>query len=368
MWIRIQDFCNEAPEQKFPCLRCGEFFEVSEVPKVRMGRGGHMGRYFEYAEKEKRYHTYDYYLKKAFGCKCAKIGLDGGFTCPNKDGTKGTGGCFFCGGGGGETTAPACEPLRLQYEKGRARLEKKWGRLPTIPYFQANTSTYAPVSRLRALFEEALSFKDVRGLTIATRPDALPPQVLSYLSELNERTRLTVELGLQSVFERTARRINRGHTYEEFLQGYEALKSRGIRVCVHLIDGLPGETPEMMLESARVLGKLGPDGVKFHQLYVRKGTGAEEAYRRGELPLLSLAEYLEILACQICLLPPKTVVERISGDPERSELCAPPWCTDKKKILGGLDQYLEKRGLVQGIWHNCTKISPGFLDFEQQKF
>ena len=196
-----------------------------------------MGRYFEYAEKEKRYHTYDYYLKKAFGCKCAKIGLDGGFTCPNKDGTKGTGGCFFCGGGGGETTAPACEPLRLQYEKGRARLEKKWGRLPTIPYFQANTSTYAPVSRLRALFEEALSFEDVRGLTIATRPDALPPQVLSYLSELNERTRLTVELGLQSVFERTARRINRGHTYEEFLQGYEALKSRGIRVCVHLIDG-----------------------------------------------------------------------------------------------------------------------------------
>ena len=143
-----------------------------------------MGRYFEYAEKEKRYHTYDYYLKKAFGCKCAKIGLDGGFTCPNKDGTKGTGGCFFCGGGGGETTAPACEPLRLQYEKGRARLEKKWGRLPTIPYFQANTSTYAPVSRLRALFEETLSFEDVRGLTIATRPDALPPQVLSYLAEL----------------------------------------------------------------------------------------------------------------------------------------------------------------------------------------
>ena len=319
-----------------------------------------MNAEFPYTLTNKRYHTYDFYLKKTFGRKCAKIGLDGGFTCPNRDGTKGIGGCAFCSGTGAETSPDAALPLAEQYRRGRRRIFAKWGDLPAIAYFQAHTSTYAPAGVLRAKFEEALSFEGVIGLTVATRPDALPPDVLDLLSELNARTVLTVELGLQTVHDETARRMNRCHSYAEFLEGYRALKERSIPVCVHLIDGLPGESREMMLTSAGTVGDLAPDFIKIHELYLTRGSALCVRYEREPFPLLTMEEYVGILADQIELLPPKTVVERVTGDPFRPSLVAPLWAADKKKIIALLDKTLAERGTFQGACRKRTKTGNAF--------
>jgi len=314
-------------------------------------------------EHGKRYYTFDRYVKKSFGQKVVKIPLDGGFTCPNRDGTKSSGGCVFCAGGGGEAGGTRnsefgtpyeriAAPLREQYEQGRALCEKKWGRAPTIVYFQSYTSTYAPIERLRTLYEEALSFEGVVGLTVATRADALPVGVLDYLEDLSTRTALTVELGLQSVFDETAKRINRGHTFDEFLSGCRALRARGIPVCVHLINGLPGESREMMLESAERVAQLRPQFVKFHELYIRRDAPLACEYVQGRVPLLSREEYISIVADQIERLPPDVVVERVTGDPQREALLAPLWALDKKKTLALLDRTLAARQSFQGI---CAK-------------
>ena len=319
-----------------------------------------MEKAFAYALDNKRYHTYDFYLKKTFGGKCAKIGLNGSFNCPNRDGKKGRGGCAFCAGTGAETAPDARLSLAEQFARGKDRLRAKWGDIPSIAYFQAGTSTYAPVEVLRAKFEEVLSFEGVVGLTVATRPDALPPAALDLLSELNEKTVLTVELGLQTVFDETAARMNRCHTYAEFLSGYRALKERGIAVCIHLIDGLPGENREMMLESAERVGGLQPDFLKFHALYLCRGSALAAEYEKSPFPLLSMEEYVGILADQIQRLPPETVVERVTGDPLRRALVAPLWTADKKKIIALLDKTLAKRGTFQGSCCKCTKECDGF--------
>ena len=263
---------------------------------------------FAYSNSNKRYHTYDYYVKEKFGCKVMKIGLDGGFSCPNRDGTRSVGGCAFCGAGGGESMPlgrneglPAS--LRLQYEQGRQRLFKKWGDAPAIAYFQSYSSTYAPLSRLKELYEQALSFEKVVGLTISARPDCLPLPVLDYLSELNGRTVLTVELGLQTTFDQTAEGLNRRHSFAAFLKGYGSLKERGIAVGVHLINGLPGEDREMMLENARRVGALEPDFLKIHSLYYRKGSALGERYLKGELRAMTLGfNYFEIHPVKFSLL------------------------------------------------------------------
>lgn len=298
----------------------------------------------------KHYRTFDAYLKERFGCKVVKIGLDGGFTCPNRDGSKGIGGCAFCVGGGAETAGNRLLPLKTQYEQGRTRLEAKWGRPKTIPYFQSYTSTYAPLDRLRSLYEEALSFEDAVGLSVATRPDALPDEVLDYLAEIARRTFLTVELGLQTVHDVTAEKVNRGYRYEEFLAAFEALRKRQIPICVHLLDGLPGESAEMMLESACRVGALRPEFIKFHALYIRRDAALAESYLRGEFSLLTREEYLSVLARQLAFLPRETVIERLTGDPEKSALLAPAWTCDKKKVLAGLDRELANRAIFQGVW------------------
>ncbi|MBQ7847248.1 MAG: TIGR01212 family radical SAM protein [Clostridia bacterium] len=308
---------------------------------------------FPYSHTNKRYHTYDHYVKSVFGEKCVKVGLDGGFTCPNRDGSKGVGGCAFCAAGGGESLPLGRDeglprPLRAQYEEGRARLMNKWGNAPVSAYFQNYTSTYAPVERLRALYEEALSFEDVVGLTIGTRPDCLPHDVLSYLEELNSRTRLTVELGLQTTFDESAQALNRHHSYDDFLKAFHALRAKGISVGVHLLNGLPGESREMMLENARRVGALHPQFVKIHCLYYRKGSALTERFLRGELTAMSMEDYVELLADQIEVLPPETVVERVTGDAKRGSLVAPLWSTNKIKVINLLDQTLAKRGSFQG--------------------
>ncbi len=222
---------------------------------------------FPYSDDNKRYHTLSYYNKKR-GINARKAALDAGFTCPNIDGSRGRGGCVFCSGGSGYFTAGPALNIRSQLEGELERIRRKDPEATAVAYFQAHTNTYAPLNRLRELFETALGCKGVSGLSIATRPDCLPEEVLEYLGELSERTSLTVELGLQTVHDETAEQINRCYPYSVFEAAFSALKARGIRVCVHLINGLPGEDEEMMVESARRLGILSPDAVKLQLLHV----------------------------------------------------------------------------------------------------
>jgi radical SAM protein (TIGR01212 family) len=297
----------------------------------------------------KLYNTWNGYLRRRFGCKVIKIALNGGFTCPNIDGTKGRGGCTYCSSSGSGDFAGSCfYSIEKQFETVKERMNLKWKSGKYIPYFQAHTNTYAPAEVLREKFEPVLSRDDVVGISIATRADCLESDVMEYLSELNERTYLTVELGLQSIFDKTGERINRCHTYDEFLEGYEALRLRGINICVHLIDGLPDETDEMMIESARAVAQLRPHSVKLHLLHVLKGTVMEQELKDGKLRLLDRDEYIDIIVRQLEVLPPDTVIQRLTGDGGRKDLIGPLWSLKKFEVLNGIDRRLREGNTYQG--------------------
>lgn len=298
----------------------------------------------------KRYNLQSVYLKKRFGKKTVKISLNGGFTCPNIDGTKGMGGCIYCSAkGSGDFGGNPCESIKNQFDDVRKRLVNKWGNdLLYIPYFQANTNTYAPLERLKQLYGEALAEKNVVGLAISTRPDCISEETADYLAELSHETYLTVELGLQTIHDSTATLINRCHTYADFLHGYEMLERRGINVCVHIINGLPFETKEMMLDTARELGRLRPHAVKVHLLHIIRGTALAEMYERGEFEAMAMEDYIETVCDQLELLPADTLIERLTGDGDRETLVAPLWSRDKKSVLNGIDKELRRRGTVQG--------------------
>ncbi|MCI5793407.1 MAG: TIGR01212 family radical SAM protein [Ruminococcus sp.] len=303
---------------------------------------------FKYTLDNKRYHTLNYYNHTNFGGKIYKASLNCGFTCPNLDGSRGTGGCIFCNGGSGYFTAPQLTAVQ-QLNSEIARLHKKFGTdVPVIAYFQANTNTYAPVEKLRELYYSVLECPQVSGLSIGTRADCLPDDVLDLLSELNEKTALTVELGMQSMHESTIRLINRCCTHEEFVSGFNRLKSREIRTCLHIINGLPQETPDMMLETARETARLAPSAVKLQMLHVIKGTPLEKLYLSGDVKLLSREEYIDIIVRQLEVLPPEVVIERITGDGDKSKLIAPKWSADKIAVLGGIDKRLANLDTWQG--------------------
>lgn len=304
---------------------------------------------FPFSNDNKRYHTYNYFLLRRFGGKVFKVSLNGGFTCPNLDGTKGFGGCTYCSAlGSGDFAGNPSQSIAEQFSAVRNQIEKKW-QGHAIAYFQANTNTYAPLPRLKELFEAALAQEDVVGLSISTRPDCLPEDVADYLAELSERTFLTVELGLQTIHDATGEYINRCHTYADFLAGYEKLQKRGINVCVHVINGLPHETHEMMLQTAQALARLKPHSVKLHLLHVLRGTHMAEQYLRGEFPLLSLEEYVQILCDQLEVLPPETVIQRVTGDGKRSALLGPLWSLNKFVVMNEIDKELVRRNSWQGI-------------------
>ena len=310
---------------------------------------------FPYSDSNKRYYTFDYYMRKTFGGKCAKITLDGGFTCPNRDGTRGVGGCTFCSGrGSGDFCAQASLSIAEQFEIGRQKMQKKWENARYLAYFQAFTNTYAPLPRLQALFEQALALPDVVGLNIATRADCLTPEIVAYLRELSHRTALTVELGLQSVHDETARRINRGHDYSEFLHGYEMLD--GLDVCIHIINGLPGEDRAMMLATAAEVARLHPKFLKIHLLHVIRDTALAAQYERGEFAAMTREEYVATVCDQLEILPPDVVLGRVTGDGAADSLVAPLWSKKKLVVMNEIDKELVKRGVFQGICYNCTKI------------
>ena len=281
----------------------------------------------------------DHY-KERFGCKVYKLSLDGGFTCPNRDGTLGTRGCIFCSGSG-EFAEGVCGDIALQLERAKARVAAKNRGGKYMAYFQSFTNTYGPVSRLRSLFEAALAPEDIVGLSIGTRPDCLGEEVVALLAELNRKKPLSVELGLQTVHGETARYIRRGYETAVYFDAVKRLKSAGIEVVTHIILGLPGETPEMMLETTRQAVKAGTDGVKFHLLHVLRGTDLEKDYMAGKFEVLTLEEYGEILKSCLALLPEETVVHRITGDGAKKDLIAPLWSADKKRVLNYLHRLLE---------------------------
>lgn len=304
---------------------------------------------FKYTLDNKRYHTWNYHLQQKFGGKVFKVSLNAGFTCPNIDGSKGVGGCIYCSeSGSGDFAGNPKEDILLQFEEVRKRMHEKWPRAKYIPYFQAHTNTYAPVDVLREKFEPVLNQPDVVGISIATRADSLEDDVVDYLEALSKRTYLVVELGLQSVFDKTGELINRCHTYEDFLAGYNKLKERGINICVHLIMGLPGETREMMAESVRKTAELKPHAIKLHLLHVLKNTRLADMYKRGEFKVLTREEYVDITVDALELIPEDIIIQRLTGDGARDSLIAPLWSLKKFCVLNEIDKEMVRRNCYQG--------------------
>lgn len=306
---------------------------------------------FPFSDSNKRYYTYDYYLRHTFGEKVAKVTLDGGFTCPNRDGTCGTGGCIYCSGrGSGDFTEDALLPIAEQYRAQVERIRKKWDARKFIAYFQAFTNTYAPLPRLRELYEQALACEGVVGLNIGTRADCLPDEVVAYLEELSARTIVTVELGLQTVHDDTARKIGRGHGYDIFLDAYRRLREKAphVRIGVHLIFGLIGENDENMMESVQRVAALLPDEVKIHLLYVLKNTKMADIYGNGGLTAMDREEYIDLVVRALEHLPPQTVIARLTGDAPRKELISPLWSLEKGRILNEIDKKFYARDAWQG--------------------
>ena len=286
--------------------------------------------------------TLNEHYRQKYGCKIYKLSLDGGFTCPNRDGTTGTGGCIFCSAsGGGDFAEKDCGSIAEQLQRAKSRVQDKIKDGKFIAYFQAFTNTYAPVERLRELYLAAIAPEEIVGLSIGTWPDCLGEDVVNLLSEINAIKPVSVELGLQTVHEATARYIRRGYETSVYFDAVRRLKAAGIEVVTHIILGLPGETAEMAIETTRQVVAAGTDGVKFHLLHVLRGTDLEKEYQAGNVPVLSLEEYARILKSCIQLLPEDVVVHRITGDGAKRDLVAPLWSADKKRVLNYLHKYLQ---------------------------
>jgi len=304
---------------------------------------------FKYSNTNKRYHTLDYFYKQKFNSKVCKISLNAGFSCPNKDGKVGTGGCIYCSKiGSGEYAGDVHDDLVTQFNNIKDVMTNKWPNSMFIGYFQANTNTYAPVDILKKKYEIILKQPNVVGLSIATRPDAISDECLDYLEELSKRTFLTIELGLQTIHESTSKYINRCHTLDCFYKMVNQLRKRNINVVVHIINGLPFETKEMMLDTVRYLNKLDIQGIKIHMLSILKDTKLATLYKEDNFKLISRDEYIDIVCDQLELLRPEIVIHRITGDPKVSDLIEPDWLCKKVTILNDIDKEMVRRDSYQG--------------------
>ncbi len=305
---------------------------------------------FPYSNTNKRYHTLDYFYKNKFGCKVCKISLNAGFTCPNIDGTLGTKGCIYCSkSGSGEFGGNKNDDLITQFESVKKVMDKKWPNSKYIGYFQARSNTYAPLNILKEKYETILKLDNVVGLSIATRPDCISDECLDYLDELNKKTFLTVELGLQTIHEKTTKLINRCHDLKCFEDMVKKLKQKNIFTVVHIINGLPDETKDMMIETVKYLNNLNIDGIKIHMLSVLKDTPLAKLYEIKPFHLLSEEEYVDIVCDQLEYLKPEIVIQRLTGDPMTDDLIAPLWLPKKTQVLNDIDKEMAKRNSYQGI-------------------
>ncbi len=300
-------------------------------------------------QMEKRYYPFSRHLRETFGCRVHRITLDGGFTCPTRDGTLSLGGCIYCGErGSGSGAHRSGFSIAEQMIRGIEMGQRRFKAQKFMAYFQAFTNTYAPVERLRALYDEALRYEEVVGLAIGTRPDCVPEPVLDLLEEYSHRTYLWVEYGLQSAHDRTLRLIKRGHTVAQFVEAVKKTKARGIPICAHVILGLPGETREEMMATADLVASLDLEGIKIHSLCVLRGTELAEMYQRGEFQLPTLEEYLSLVCDFLERLPPRMVIQRLVGEAPADLLVAPSWSLEKRAVLQKIEGELERRGTYQG--------------------
>ena len=303
---------------------------------------------FKYSDSNKRYHTLDYFYKHKFNSKVFKVSLDMGLTCPNIDGTVGIGGCIYCKNGSGDFAGDRKKPLKEQFEEIKNMMLKKWPNSKYIAYFQSNTNTYAPLDFLKKNFEEVIKYENVVGLSIGTRPDSIKPEVMDYLEDLSKRTYLTVELGLQTIHDKTSKFINRCHTLECFKDCVKELRKRGINVVVHIINGLPYETKEMMIETVKYLNKLDIQGIKIHMLSIVKDTKLNIIYKEKPFHILTKEEYVDIVCEQLEYLREDIVINRITGDPKREDLVEPDWLVKKFCVMNDIDKEMKKRNIYQG--------------------
>lgn len=309
---------------------------------------------FKYSNTNKRYHTLDYFYKNKFHEKVFKVSLNAGFSCPNLDGTKGFGGCIYCSkSGSGEFGGNKEDSLVKQFNEIRDRMLKKWPKAKYIGYFQARTNTYAPIEKLKNIYEKILKQDNVIGLNIATRSDSITDECLNYLEELNNKTYLTIELGLQSAKKETNKLINRCETLDEFENMVKKLRKRNINVVVHIINGLPYETKEDMLNTVKYLNKLDIQGIKIHMLSVLKNTPLEKLYKEKNFHILTKEEYIDIVVNQLELLREEIVIHRLTGDPDPKELIAPTWLIKKFCVLNDIDKEMVKRNTYQGVKANA---------------
>ena len=295
------------------------------------------------------YYSLNRYLKETFGGKVYKLALDGGFTCPNRDGSKGTGGCIFCSdSGSGDFSVPVGNDMDAALEKARLVLSHKHTEGRYLAYFQNHTNTYAPVEKLDRLFRSALSRPDIVGLSVGTRPDCLPGEVLDLLGELNSMKPVFVELGLQTIHEDTARLIRRAYPLKDYDEAVTNLQERRLNTVVHMILGLPGEDAGQMVQTAEYIGRSGVQGIKFQLLHILEHTPLADLYREGRCPVLSLEEYTRILEECLQHIPEQMVVHRITGDGAKKDLLAPLWSGNKKAVLNYINSRLDRDGIRQG--------------------
>ena len=301
---------------------------------------------FKFSFDNKRYHTLNFYNKTNFSARVEKAVINAGFSRPNRDGKVSVGGCTFCDNGSNYFCGDG--ELSQQLDREIARIHAKRPNSKIVAYFQSGSNTYADISKLQEIYQPFLQDERLFGLSIATRADCIDENIADYLKTIAEKTRLTVELGLQTANDNTAKLINRGHDFSQFVKGYERLKSRGIRVCVHIINGLPNEEKQDMLDTAREISKLRPDGVKIHMLNVVRGTPLEKL----DFRLLSRDEYVDITVSQLELLPPETVIERLTGDGDKRTLIAPEWVKNKIAVLSQIDREFVRRNTFQGVYYD----------------
>ena len=293
----------------------------------------------------KRYHSLNYFLRNKYGEKIYKIPLDGGFTCPNRDGKVAKGGCTFCSShGSGDFAGSRILTITEQFDDRKKVMEKKWNKGKYIAYFQAYTNTYAPIEELREKYSQAIAEENVVALSIATRPDCLGDDVLELLEEMSKK----VYLGLQTINDETAENFNRGYKFEVFKEGIKKLQDRGIEVVVHSIFGLPGETKEDMLKTIDYIAHSGAQGIKFHLLHLMKYTKMAEQYYNGEFELLSEEDYIDLICEGISMIPEDMVVHRLTGDAPRATLIGPMWSLKKWEVLNAIDKALVDRDIWQG--------------------
>ncbi|MCI8778463.1 MAG: TIGR01212 family radical SAM protein [Bacilli bacterium] len=304
---------------------------------------------FKYSDNNKRYHTLDYFYKQKFGSKIFKVSLNAGFSCPNIDGTVGYGGCIYCSNSGsGDFAGNKNDDLITQFTEIKTKLHQKWPKAKYIGYFQAHTNTYAPIDVLKEKYESILKLPNVVGLSIATRPDAITDECLEYLEGLSKKTFLTIELGLQTIHKKTSLLINRCHSLQTFEDMVNKLRKHKINVVVHIINGLPFETKEMMVETVKYINSLDIQGVKIHMLHILKNTKLAELYNKKQFHILTKEQYIDIVCEQLEYLRPEIVINRITGDPVKEYLIEPTWLIKKFCVLNDIDKQLTHRNSYQG--------------------